>query len=41
MEIIMELSVHMQRSNKADFSGQPCIKAQEISYEGATPIRGT
>jgi hypothetical protein len=37
----MELSAHMQRSGKADFSGQPCIKTQNISYEGETPVRGT
>jgi hypothetical protein len=37
----MELSAHMQRSGKADVSGQPCIKTQKISYEGATPVRGT
>jgi hypothetical protein len=36
----MDLSAHMQRSDKADFSGQPCIKTQKISYEGATPVRG-
>jgi hypothetical protein len=29
MEVIMELSAHMQRSGKADFSGQPCIKTQK------------
>jgi hypothetical protein len=40
MEVIMELSAHMQRSGKADFSGQPCIKTQKISYEGATLVRG-
>jgi hypothetical protein len=37
----MELSAHVQRSGKADFSGQPCIKTQKISYKGATPIRST
>jgi hypothetical protein len=36
----MELSAHMQRSGKAEFSSQPCIKTQKISYEGATPVRG-
>jgi hypothetical protein len=41
MEVIMELSAHMQRSGKANFSGQPCIKTQKISYEGATLVRGT
>jgi hypothetical protein len=41
MEVIMELSANMQGSGKVDFSGQPCIKTQKISYEGATPIRGT
>jgi hypothetical protein len=35
----MELSAHMQRFGKADFSGQPCIKTQKISYEGANPVR--
>jgi hypothetical protein len=41
MEVIMELSAHRQRFGKADFSGQPCIKTQKISYEGVTPVRGT
>jgi hypothetical protein len=36
----VELSAHMQRSSKAEFSGQPCIKTQKISYEGATSVRG-
>jgi hypothetical protein len=30
MEVIMELFAHMQRSGKADFSGQPCIKTKKI-----------
>jgi hypothetical protein len=37
----MELSAQMQRSSKADFSGQPCMNTQNITYEGATPVRGT
>jgi hypothetical protein len=39
MEDIMEHSVHIQRSSRADFSGQPCMKTPRNSSGDAEHVR--
>jgi hypothetical protein len=39
MEDIMEHSVHIQRSGKADFFGQPCMKTPRNSSRDAEHVR--
>jgi hypothetical protein len=39
MEDIMEHSVHIQRSGKADFSSQPCMKTPRNSSGDVEHVR--
>jgi hypothetical protein len=39
MEDIMEHSVHIQRSGRADFSSQPCMKTPRNSFGDAEHVK--